>query len=172
MDSITFFLEQLEALYEFAEIGDPNAVDDPYFAELVAEYKAQDAALTRMHKRLSEEGFGMTLKHTSREWWAFILPDASCPGHYRYQVFGRDGFVGHFTYSTVMETLIEMVRAGFTQDACRNTLESVSSTKLWEIGSAKVELMTQLNSGAISQSYYEREVNSLNTMLETQDEAA
>lgn len=172
MDSLSFFQEQIDALLEFAEIENITNIDDPYVLELIGDYKAQDAALRKLWAQYEAQGFGMTVKHSSRQWWAFVLPDASCPGHYRYQVFAHDGFVGHFTYATVVDVLIEMVKAGFVEPAPRNTLDVLSRTKTWELGSIKVDLLARLNSGAITHTQYTREIESINAQLEVNNEAA
>lgn len=172
MDSLSFFQEQIDALLEFAEIENITNIDDPYVLELIGDYKAQDAALQRLWAQYEAQGFGMTVKHSSRQWWAFVLPDASCPGHYRYQVFAHDGFVGHYTYTSVIDALIEMVKAGFIEPVPSNTLDTVSATKRWEIGSAKVDLLARLNSGLITHSQYVREIKALDSNSEVNHEAA
>lgn len=157
MSDLRFFLEQAESVMEFWGDSHPEAQAD------IDDYMRLHQALIRTYEHFSAVGYGATFKHHKREQWAFILPDASVSEHVRYQSFDRDAFCGHATYSSDIDVLIEMVRHGYTLPAPRETLINISKTERWRIGSQKLALLTDLNSGKITHSHYLEQIEQLNT---------
>jgi hypothetical protein len=89
----------------------------------------------------------------------------------RYQVFDRDGFAGHCTYKTDSDVLIEAIVAGFVDVVDRGVLERLSRTDRWAIGSAKLDLLTRLNSGAITHDDYLKQLGDINQQGELNEVA-
>lgn len=94
-------------------------------------------------------GFGLELVNKSCDRWAFILNDPSEPGRYRYQEFDKNGFLGHMSYDTVEQTLMEASSAGYNQHD-PGALTRLSETRMWADGMAVNSVVQAMNSQMIS----------------------
>lgn len=81
----------------------------------------------------NKAGVGMELVNRSGNLWAMLLPDASTPGHYRYQVFDKRGFCSHHTRKTLAECFNEAFDAGFTEET-NGMLDKLSQDDEWARG--------------------------------------
>jgi hypothetical protein len=59
-------------------------------------------------------GAGLELSNNSRSLFCVVLPDASAPGAYRYQVFGQAGLYDINQCNSLGEALVCAVEEGFT----------------------------------------------------------
>ncbi|WP_415913003.1 hypothetical protein [Neptuniibacter sp. QD37_11] len=74
------------------------------------------------------EFLGFEMKRPNSEQWAFVLPDASEPGRYRYSEFDADGFYGHQTRDTPEECLKDMIMEGGYTHPDKGALNKVQAT--------------------------------------------
>jgi len=80
----------------------------------IAQLKCKQEALTRVYQHFCSVGAGLELRNKSRSLSSVVLPDASAPGAYRYQVFGQAGFYDINQCNSLGEALVCAVEEGFT----------------------------------------------------------
>ena len=106
-------------------------------------------AYDRIMSRFGGDPSGVEFKSTSRDAWAFVLPDASEPGKHRVQYFDQDSFFSHQPYSSVADCVDAMVSEGYvTADV--GALDKLSETERWHRGVEVTRLMQLLNSKQIT----------------------
>ncbi|MDN0082362.1 hypothetical protein QU487_06295 [Crenobacter sp. SG2305] len=108
---------------------------------------------------------GIELKHHERDTWAAITPEMSNPeiGTHRCQYFDQSGFFSHYVWKSAEKTLEELLREGYCLPA-PGQLDRLSVTTEWQIGSAKTDLIRQLNSRQITFEQYQSKVEQVSLL--------
>lgn len=92
---------------------------------------------------------GLTLSNKSKDSWAILLPDASQPSQFRYQLFDSKGFISHHVESSLDKALEAAFSCGYSSiDA--GALDRESKTQEWAKGMAIQAIRDQYNYGKIS----------------------
>lgn len=120
-------------------------------AAAIRELDGNQEELNRIFEYFDIHGFGMTLADKSLAGkWAVILPDASAPGMYRYQIFSASGFLSHHTFATVDQAIFDAYNCGFRHLAPMDTLDKLSDKPEWNKGMAVAAVIHDINSGRLS----------------------
>lgn len=93
-------------------------------------------------------GDGTELSDKEGKRHAVLLPDASEPGKYRYQMFDDRGFSAHSTHDTPEDAVADAVSAGFHVPN-PGVLDRLAGTDEWAHGMAVNAVMQAHNSGQI-----------------------
>ena len=118
-------------------------------ATLAREARDLDDQLQTIATVFHSVGFGLQLKSSSGL-YCVILPDASEPGRIRYQTFNETGFIGHSTFDTVDDVLVDAFRCGFRTVAAGDPLSEVSQLASFKRGNLVNDLVAQVNRGELS----------------------
>lgn len=110
---------------------------------------AREKRSAELHAQFKQRGHGFELKHGSRDSWAVLLPDASSPGKYRYQMYDKNGFSAHSTHDTPEKALDDAITAGYTQPDV-GALERLSNDVAWQRGMELSAVVQAMNSKQIS----------------------
>lgn len=125
----------------------PSKIALDSFTESVAkELDDKQVVLDTMFALFDEHGIGMIYK-SSHDQYGFVLPDASEPGAFRYQLFDAKGFFAHSTFSTAEEALLELCCNGYTELVPADTLEKFAATREWKLSMEKLALRTAVQEG-------------------------
>lgn len=130
-----------QSLFQTSLHGLPNPAKDRYNAIM---------------ERHNGDPSGIEFNHKRGDRWAFVLPDASDPGRYRYQSFDEHGFISHATFNTVSEAVRDMVESGYVNEDI-GALDRMSQTATWAEGVETIELLRRLNGGDITFPQYLQE---------------
>lgn len=153
-DIRTRFIEQAQVIRCTFGDGKDISADPAGLSEsvrqMLRESMERHDRLTAIFNELDRVGVGLTLEHWSGNQWALVLPDASEPGKFRYQVFGLNGWFSHFTYATLDEVIYDAFSSGFRKVAPQETLDQVASTVDWKKGCERLEFIKLHNLGEIS----------------------
>ena len=95
-----------------------------------------------------ETGDGTELSDKDGKRHAVLLPDASNPGKYRYQMFDDRGFSAHSTHDTPEDAVADAVSAGYHVPN-PGVLDRLAGTDEWAHGMAVNAVMQAHNSGQI-----------------------
>lgn len=92
---------------------------------------------------------GIELYNPKTNQWAAILIDPSEPSWYRAQYFAANGFHGHACHRSLEDVLDALIMEGFIKLDI-GALERLSAFPEWSRGSEVLNIVQQLNAGAIS----------------------
>ncbi|WGK63423.1 hypothetical protein QAO71_17935 (plasmid) [Halopseudomonas sp. SMJS2] len=151
----TAYAERADAFQEgFASKAAAKADVDfvEYCDEIITRLREKQACLDQMFKHFEEVGFGAIFGNESNthKQWVLILPDASHPGKFRYQMFGIHGWNSHFTCNTPEEVIFEACEAGCCIPAETSILDTLATTKDWQWGMERLDVITRMNNGQLS----------------------
>ncbi len=127
-----------------------DALFTKYCDEITERLSVEQACLDQMFAHFDEVGFGAIFSSERNKQWALILPDASQPGKFRYQLFGIHGWISHYTCNTIDEVIFEACEAGCCIPAPASTLDDLATTKDWLWGTERLDVITRLNRGFIT----------------------
>lgn len=95
-----------------------------------------------------QHGDGTELSTDDGKRHAILLPDASSPGKYRYQMFDERGFSAHSTHNTPEEAVADAASQGFHVHN-PGILDKLAGTDEWAHGMAINAVMQAHNSGQL-----------------------
>lgn len=148
----TFKLQAESFMENFGKNQDHK--DDEHFIKYCLDMKAEilgrQSQLDLMFAHFDDVGMGVTFANDKNDRFAFILPDASCPGKFRYQDFAAFGWLSHFTCETLDEVIYEAFNAGYRTPAAADTLDRLSATLVWARGQERCAIIQLLNTGKLS----------------------
>ncbi|GMG94665.1 hypothetical protein Cmtc_58850 [Cupriavidus sp. TKC] len=122
---------------------------DPGFAEHLRDAaRPAQIAYQKLMGRHAGVPIGIECRSVSRDAWAFVLPDASSPCHFRVQYFDLDGFSGHAAHDTMLAAVEEMMGLGYRR-IDSGALDRVASTARWALGVKRSAIMQRHQSGLI-----------------------
>lgn len=114
-----------------------------YCDEILTGLRNEQTSLDQMFSHFDEVGLGAVYAHKMNKQWALILPDASHPGKYRYQLFGIHGWISHFTCETIEEVIYEACEVGCFIPTDASILDSLAATKDWQWGMERLDVITR-----------------------------
>ena len=120
-----------------------------YAEEMIEVISAKLLLLEFLLDQFKNHGLGMTLKHSKRDAWGIVLPDASEPGRFRWQAFQRDGFTGHSTHETPELCIGEMLDDGYVL-LDMGVLDRLAATVEWQRGMEIVAVIQACNAGQMT----------------------
>ena len=125
------------------------------FSSLLAEAaersrKIKLLAETFLSAMPSQEYGGLVLKKSSCDFWCVVGKDPSEVGRWRYYICDRCGFMSHSTHDDPFSTILAAVEEGFVELSDEKTIERLSATEEWKIGSLRTGLIMELNSRKIT----------------------
>lgn len=119
------------------------------FLEHVIEGREGDhAKLEAAFAAHAKHGDGTELSNTDGRRHAILLPDASNPGKYRYQMFDERGFMSHSTHDTPEEAVADAALSGYHVHN-PGILDKLAGTDEWSHGMAINAIMQAHNGGQI-----------------------
>lgn len=132
-----------------------DRVGDPFTAYLLEKALPSSMLYNDIMMRHDGNPIGIEFRDTTREAWAFLLPDASAPGKFRVQYFDAHGFSRHHTVDSLHQALEDMLAEHYTiKDA--GALDRLSQTAEWKRGTEVAGLMMRHNSGQIDYAEFVR----------------
>lgn len=146
-DPMLYYQEQIEDWTEMMHESE-DCKSKRFYQRLIKSAQKKNAAYQRVMFAFLETGVGLTLARKGQ--WALILPDASEPGRYRYQLFDESGFIGHVVRDSGEETVKEAFIEGFREVAEGDVLATLSKTDKWKVGTLRNDLISQVNRGQIT----------------------
>ena len=108
------------------------------------EHRALEAAFAAH----AQHGDGTELSNKDGRRHAILLPDASNPGKYRYQMFDERGFMSHSTHDTPEDAVADAVSQGYHVHN-PGILDRLAGTDEWAHGMAVNAVMQAHNGGQI-----------------------
>lgn len=111
---------------------------------------------------------GIELRHPKNDQYSIILHEPYEPGRFRASSFDKRGFFGHFTRDTPLQVLAQLFKEGIVELA-PGSLNSLSKTKEWRVGSEITNLIAEVNQGTLSFAEYMRRAEVLTKSLERDD---
>lgn len=119
------------------------------------ELEEKQIVLDTMFKLFDEQGIGAIYKDKHGQ-YGFVLADASEEGCFRYQLFDARGFFCHSTFTTAEEAILELCDNGYCELAPSDTLDKMTQTRDWKLGTEKLALRTALEMGRLTWTQAER----------------
>lgn len=96
-----------------------------------------------------EHGDGLQLRHKTDQKWAFLLPDATDEGMYRYQLYDKQGFFSHRTFKDRETALVEVAKDSFLIED-NGSLDRLAATPTWARGMEMNAVIQASNARIIS----------------------
>ncbi len=162
--------ENRERLAEAKAGGDASSVTflEDYIIPGNEESHAKLEAAFAAH---AKTGDGTELSQADGKRHAILLPDASNPGKYRYQMFDDRGFSGHSTHDTPEEAVADAAKAGYHVHS-PGILDKLAGAEEWSHGMAINAIMQAHNSGQIDWRTATDRMNALHDEREAKKAAA
>lgn len=123
-------------------------LEDGFHQHLLSIAAPTAIAFDRVMREHQGNPTGIEFKLETRDYWAFVLPDASEPGMHRIQYFDESGFVSHFACESLFDAVQTMVREGHVIED-KGALDRLSVTDSWRRGTEVAGLLMKLNRGLI-----------------------
>lgn len=146
--SLNYYREQAQ-LWDAETIEQAPSPEADVCAALANEARELDDQLQTIATVFHAVGFGLQLKSGSGL-YCVILPDASEPGRIRYQTFNETGFIGHSTFDSIDELLLDAFRCGFRTVEARDVLTEISALASFKRGNLVNDLVARVNTGELS----------------------
>lgn len=143
----TPFLERL--------LSDPYDPEDEFHRHLLDITIPKALAFNRIMTVHNGNPAGTEFRNTSRDAYAFVLPDASEVGRFRVQYFDANGFSSHSCMDRLDQAVLEMVTDGFLIEAT-GVLDRLSQTETWKRGMQVAALIQLLGSRQIDHAEFLR----------------
>lgn len=135
-----------------AELAEAQASGDKsgaHFYTLVLEgVEREHRQLASAFEAFNKHGDGTELSDKDGKRHAILLPDASSPGKYRYQMFDDRGFSAHSTHESPEAAVADAASSGFHVHN-PGVLDKLAGTDEWGHGMAMSAIMQAHNGGQI-----------------------
>lgn len=135
-----------------AELAEAQASGDKsgaHFYTLVLEgVEREHRQLASAFEAFNKHGDGTELSDKDGKRHAILLPDASSPGKYRYQMFDDRGFSAHSTHDSPEAAVADAASSGFHVHN-PGVLDKLAGTDEWAHGMAMSAIMQAHNGGQI-----------------------
>lgn len=106
---------------------------------MITELTSKNAGLVQALDVYDQVGLGATYANEQQDAWAVIILDpledttSISAASYRYQLYDREGFIGHGTYPCPYAAIAEAFDMGYVS-ACPAQLDEIASSCLWQQG--------------------------------------
>ncbi len=149
---------------------DNNGVNS-LLQDTIAKLLKRQASLTAMFAHFDEFGWGSTFAHDNGQ-YAVVLRDPSEKGAYRCQYFDKRGFFGHSTFRRADEVIVELCENRYDRAVPGDTLDSMSQTPDWILGTEALALRHAVEAGLITREEGERRYANLEASIKSSAVAA
>jgi len=133
--------------------------------ELLAEERRSNEldrlAQSYLNRMKHQEYGGLILKSETLDQWCLVTRDSSQVGKWRFNVCDCSGFLYHSTYDNAPITIREALEDGFIILCELDTIDNLSRTRQWKLGSQRNDLILQLNSGKLTLSEFQRRLKNI-----------
>ncbi|EKT4478425.1 hypothetical protein QEL91_004152 [Pseudomonas putida] len=131
-----------EWLKEAEQTADTDAAAE--CTSMITELTSKNTRLVQALDVFDQLGLGTTFAHEGKDAWAVIILDTledrtTMEGaSYRYQLYDRQGFIGHGTYPCPYAAIAEAFDMGYVSP-CPAQLDEIASSCLWQQGRGNVQ---------------------------------
>lgn len=142
-------IAKLEDDAKAAEARGDDRMAGFYRGPLLNSHRAMHAKLESAFGAYNKVGDGTELSTDDGKRHAILLPDASSPGKYRYQMFDEHGFSAHSTHNSPEEAVADAARTGYHVPN-PGILDKLAGTDEWAHGMAINAIVQALNGKMIT----------------------
>jgi hypothetical protein len=142
-------VEHLQESLQAAQARGDKLMTGFYRDKIIPAHQAAHKNLQAAFTAFEEHGDGTELSNKDGRRHAVLLPDASEPGRYRYQIFDQNGMVSHHTEDTAEQAVADAAAQGFYIPAT-GILDRLASTDVWAHGMAINAIIQSHNAGLTS----------------------
>lgn len=122
---------------------------EDFFKHLLGIARPVQIAYTKIMRQHDGNPSWVEYRSTTRDAWAFVLPDVSAGKGWRIQYFDLDSFQSHACFASLEEAVQSMIREGFVVED-KGTLDRLSVTPRWQRGVAVSQIINLVNRQEIS----------------------
>lgn len=154
-------IAKLEESRDAARARNDDRMAAFYDGPVLTSHRAVHAKLQSAFDAYNKNGDGTELSDDEGKRHAILLPDASSPGKYRYQMFDEHGFSAHSTHDSPEEAVADAARSGFHVPN-PGILDKLAGTDEWAHGMAINAIVQAINGGQMSHKEGMEKIHQLN----------